>query len=401
MIINNINYKVIISYSLFFLFISTRNSFAYLDPGTGSIIIQTIVAIIASFFAFSKYLKDTIINFLNDILNFYRLKKKEKIYKTGFFSETNFIYEYLEPHILNKLKKKKIILISFEKINVEYLDNEFIFVFHSNIIRELVFLTLNLKILYSSTPNLNQTIFKKTKFTNCKYIYLQHSPVSLNLIYSNNAFDSFDAIQVLSTFQLKEMKEIKDRNNLKIKIFKSQYLFPQKLKTLKKNQIVNEEILIAPSWNSNFYSTNCHILLKESLDKNNISFKLRPHPMSFKKNEISLDELAKHNIPIDKTSFMNLYNYNFLITDWSGAFIEFALLFKRKAFLINTPMKIINKDYSKYKNQPIEILLRNTLGKTFTIDNIDNLVNHIRSIKKDINTEDEEVKKIVDENFYK
>ena len=258
-----------------------------------------------------------------------------------------------------------------------------------------------MKILYSSTPNLNQTIFKKTKFTNCKYIYLQHSPVSLNLIYSNNAFDSFDAIQVLSTFQLKEMKEIKDRNNLKIKIFKSQYLFPQKLKTLKKNQIVNEEILIAPSWNSNFYSTNCHILLKESLDKNNISFKLRPHPMSFKKNEISLDELAKHNIPIDKTSFMNLYNYNFLITDWSGAFIEFALLFKRKAFLINTPMKIINKDYSKYKNQPIEILLRNTLGKTFTIDNIDNLVNHIRSIKKDINTEDEEVKKIVDENFYK
>ena len=106
MIINNINYKVIIIYSLFFLFISTRNSFAYLDAGTGSIIIQTIVAIIASFFAFSKYLKDTIINFLNDILNFYRLKKKEKIYKTGFFSETNFIYEYLEPHILNKLKKK-------------------------------------------------------------------------------------------------------------------------------------------------------------------------------------------------------------------------------------------------------------------------------------------------------
>ena len=98
---------------------------------------------------------------------------------------------------------------------------------------------------------------------------------------------------------------------------------------------------------------------------------------------------------------MNLYNYNFLITDWSGAFIEFALLFKRKAFLINTPMKIMNKDYSKYKNQPIEISLRNTLGKTFTIDNIDNLVNHIRSIKKDINTEDEEVKKIIDENFYK
>ena len=398
-------FKKICLYFFFFTFILTNNSYAYLDPGTGSIIVQVIVATIGGFFAFSKYIRSIFTNFLNDILNFYKLKKKEKIYNVGFFSETNFIYEYLEPYIKNKLKKKNIIIISFEKINKDYLDKDLVFVFHSNIFKELVFLTLNLKFLYSSTPNLNQTIFKKSKFSRCKYIYLHHSPVSLNLIYSDHAFDNFDAIQVLSKFQLKEMNEIKKRNNLSIKIFKSKYMFINKLKNFTKNNNLNTNLLIAPSWNSNFYSSNCHILLKNAMNKNNITFKLRPHPMSFQKKEISSEELKNLNISLDESKFMNLQNYNFMITDWSGAFIEFALLYNRKALLINTPKKIVNKDYLKFENQPIEISLRDILGKTFEIENINDLAEYIKVQqekydKEKIFYEDEELKNIINENFY-
>ena len=106
------------------------------------------------------------------------------------------------------------------------------FVFKTNLIRELIFLTLKLKFLYSSTPDLNNTIFKRSKFSNCKYIYLQHSPVSLNLIYRENAFDFFDAVQVINNYQLNEMNEIKKINSLKL-IFKSKYLFVEKQKKIK------------------------------------------------------------------------------------------------------------------------------------------------------------------------
>ena len=164
------------------------------------------------------------IKILKDIYNFIRLKKNEKKFKLGFFSESNFIYEYLEPYILNKISKQKILILSFEELDKSYLDKESVFVFKTKIFQELVFLTLKLKYLYSSTPDLNFTIFKKSKFSNCKYIYLSHTPVSMTLIYRKNSFDHFDAVQVTNEYQYKEMKEIIIKNNLKTKVFKSRYL---------------------------------------------------------------------------------------------------------------------------------------------------------------------------------
>ena len=98
---------------------------------------------------------------------------------------------------------------------------------------------------------------------------------------------------------------------------------------------------------------------------------------------------------------LNLSKYKFLITDWSGIFIEFALTFKRKAFLLNTPKKIVNQNYLNYINQPIEISLRNVLGKTYDIANIKNIIEEIKNLKnKGQINEDPDIKNIVNKNFY-
>lgn len=341
---------------------------------------------------------------IKDILSFYKFKKNEHKFKIGFFCESSFIFEYLEPYILKKQKKNKVLIISFEEIDNKSLDKSSVFVFYTKIFRELVFLTLRLKILYSSTPNLNQTIFQKTKTSKCKYIYLQHTPVSMTMIYTEDAFDHFDAIQVISKYQYDEMIEIKLRNNLKIKVFKSKYQFIKKQIDSNQNIKADTDLLIAPSWNSGFYKLNCHIILKDLLDKNNISYKFRPHPMSFKKKEITKKELIDLKIPLDLSNFFNPYKYNFFLSDWSGIFIEYALIIKRKAFLINTPKKMVNEKYLKFKNQPAEITLRNKIGKTFDIDKIENIINDILDIKNNNNnlilTEDISVKKMIYDNFY-
>ena len=179
------------------------------------------------------------IKFLKDIYSFYKLKKNASSYKIGFFSENNFIFQYIEPYILKKSKKSKILILSFEKIEISTIDKDDIFVFYTNFFRELVFLTLKLKFLYSSTPDLNRTIFKKSKFSKCKYIYLQHTPVSLTLIYNPDAFNDFDAVQAISRYQYDEMKEIISKNSLTTKVFKSKYLFIEK--QMKKNDSQNVE----------------------------------------------------------------------------------------------------------------------------------------------------------------
>ena len=51
-----------------------------------------------------------------DLYNFIRLKRSKTVFRIGFFSENNFIYEYLEPYILRKIKQHKILILSFEDI---------------------------------------------------------------------------------------------------------------------------------------------------------------------------------------------------------------------------------------------------------------------------------------------
>jgi len=342
-----------------------------------------------------------LIKILKDIYNFIRLKKNEKKFKLGFFSESNFIYEYLEPYILNKISKQKILILSFEELDKSYLDKESVFVFKTKIFQELVFLTLKLKYLYSSTPDLNFTIFKKSKFSNCKYIYLSHTPVSMTLIYRKNSFDHFDAVQVTNEYQYKEMKEIIIKNNLKTKVFKSRYLFikKQEEKILSKN--FQWDLIIAPSWNSSFYKTKCHILLNNLLKEKNLSFKLRPHPMSYKKGEITKKELVNLDINVDDDPIIDFQKYNFLISDWSGIFIEYSLIFKKKAFLINTPKKMVNKNYDNFENKPIEITLRNILGNSYDISAISNIIEEINDLKKSSNVNlDSQFNEILKNKFY-
>lgn len=341
------------------------------------------------------------IKIFKDIYNFIRFKKNEKIYKIGFFSENNFIYQYLEPYIVRRNKKTNIFVISFEDLNRDYLNERNVYVFKSKFFQELVFLTLNIKYLYSSTPDLNSTIFKKSKFSNCKYIYISHSPVSLTLIYREDAFNNFDAIQVTNSYQYEEMKQIKEKNMLKTKIFKSKYLFLEKAKKNYRPKNIERDLIIAPSWNSNFYKNKCHIILNELLKEKKISFKIRPHPMSFKKGEISRDELLKDKIILDDNKKIEFDRYNFLISDWSGIFIEYFLISGKRAFMINTPKKMLNKNFKQFKAEPIEIHLRNVIGKTYEISEINKLVDEIYILKqsgeKNIETN---LEKKLDKIFY-
>ena len=49
--------------------------------------------------------------------------------------------------------------------------------------------------------------------------------MGLNGIYKKNAFDNFDVIQVINTFQKDDLIEINRLNKKNIKIWKSNYLF--------------------------------------------------------------------------------------------------------------------------------------------------------------------------------
>ena len=115
--------------------------------------------------------------------------------------------------------------------------------------------------------------------------------------------------------------------------------------------------------------------------------------------------MKKLNIPFDISTRVNLSNIKFLISDWSGIFIEYAILTNRKAILINTPKKILNKNYENYKQIPIEISLRNILGKTFEVNELEDLVKELVQKKKQFDNnstllENDDIKKCIKNNFF-
>ena len=319
---------------------------------------------------------------LNDLINFYRYKKIEKKITTIFFCENENLYIYLKQYI--EKKKIKILLISFENFyNHDYQSkNISFFFFKTKFIRKIFFLTNKVKFFYSTTPELNNSIFRKSIYNKTKYIYIQHSAVSLSMAYSKNAFSEFDAIHVINNAQKKEVEYLNLKKNKKIKIFSSKYTLFNKNILINQN-LKNKKVLIAPTWNTNFYELNLHIILADLLYKNKISFEFRPHYMSFVKNEINDKIFENLNIIVNRDLNLNYNTFENLISDWSGIYFEFAYLKKRKPILINTSKKIRNLNYSDFLLEPIEITARKIIGNTIDVKDINSITNIL--LKKDQN----------------
>ena len=168
-----------------------------------------------------------LINFFGDttkLINFYLSKQK---FKYCFFNENEHTFKYIEPYILKKIKKHKVLIFTFSNLDL-HSDNIKVLYIKNNFLKEFFFLTTNIKYIYSTTPDLNYSLFKRSKFGKNKYIYLQHSPLSLTKAYNYNAFYHFDAIQAIHTFHVQEIEKFK-KSGKKIKNFKSKYKIIEKI----------------------------------------------------------------------------------------------------------------------------------------------------------------------------
>ncbi len=335
------------------------------------------------------------INFIKNIYKYLQFKKKEKTYKRIIFNENVNTFKYLK-HII-ELDKHETCVLSLE--NLKYINSKNIkyYYFDNYFFLSLIFIFLKIKFLYCSTPDLNFTIFRRSIRKDIKYIYIQHSPVSLSMAYKKNAFINFDAIQVVNKNQYYDLIDINNFYNKKIRPIKSKYFFLEN--SLKTKKTLNEKIdyLIAPTWNSDFYKLNLHKKIFDILKNLNKSFIFRPHYMSVKKKEFSFKDIDLNKENIDLNSNLIFQNYNNLISDWSGIYLEFVIINKRKPILINSKMKVRNDDFKNFTKKPIELEMRKDLSVQFDPKNIELLKKFISQENNDntLSIENDLIKKIL------
>ena len=335
-------------------------------------------------------------SFLKDIKNLIYSKKIEKNYDRVFFFENEFIEDHLIPYLLKNKNIKKTLIVSLYQIKNPKIKNFKIIKFKKLKILEIFFLFLKIKNIYASTPGLENTSFRKSIYKKNRYIYIQHSPLSLKIIYNKNAFTEFDIIFVVNKSQKKDVEEINNIYKKKIKPWKNQYLF-FKNQNFIKNDLKTNKILIAPTWGTNFYEDNFHLIIKKFLINNGYKIELRPHYMSFNQNDI--DQNIKNDFIINSGK-LDFSSFDILITDWSGIYLEYAYLTNKKSILINSKQKILNEDFNRFDKNSIDNDARKILGYELGLENLNEVNFFIKHIYKDYDENKKEIAYFFRNNFY-
>lgn len=319
------------------------------------------------------------------------MKKFKKAKKNlVFYSEASGFYKYYKGMIEYVLNNSK--------IKVHYLTsdiNDQVFkINHPNFIpyycgpKKLitVLMELDCKVAVFTMPDLQKYQYKRSIVNkNIQYVYVHHGFNSLTLTIKKNSLDHFDTIFCFGKHYNDEIRAMEAYYGSKEKkLVNTGYDLYHQLKnkyTPQKNE--KETIIIAPSWQKDNILETCIDDIMRELDDSKYKVLIRPHPEFIKRFPKKVEILKKKfgdSLQLDFAT--DILNADIIISDWSSVAWEFSYTTNKPALFINTPMKIMNPDWDKYGLTPLEISIKDKIGKTIEIDQIHTINQAIEDIKK-------------------
>jgi len=335
----------------------------------------------------------------DELKRFEKLSDKER--SIIFYVENEFYYIYLKS-IMDELSENynaSICYVTSSK-NDPLLknDNQNIKSFYigNGTIRTKFFLNLKAEVLVMTMPDLQTFHIKRSKVKDVNYVYVFHSMVSTHLVYRKDAFDNFDTVFCVGNYQINEIQERESKNNLdNKKLIKCGYPRLDELISeyedflkINKNEKVENQILIAPSWGENgLIETKGEELVNYLLDSG-YKVILRPHPMTMKKSSRIIEKIKKRfsrdsnfRLEDDIRTFDSFFTSECIISDWSGVAIESAFTTKKPILFLDVPKKMRNSEYEEISFIPLEVSIRNKIGLVLQIEKISEISEKINEMK--------------------
>ncbi len=331
------------------------------------------------------------IRHLRDVMRLMQLPKAHR--KLTFYSEGKNYWPHLEGLVREVLSTSDIsvcYISSSEDDPGLYLEhpNHRAFKIDEGFIRNWLFENIETDVMVMTMPDLNQYQVKRSKHK-VHYVYVQHSLVSLHMIYREGAFDYYDTIFCAGPHHVEEVRAMEARYNLPAKnLVEHGYgrldaIIKESGERQSKGKCFGapEHVLIAPSWGpEGTIELGIGEKIIDQLIEQGYLVTLRPHPQTIKLAKDEIDKiLKKHgnntlfNYEENVAGQDSLHDSDIMISDWSGAALDYAFGLNKPVVFVDVPRKINNQNYEDLNLVPLEVEAREMLGGIIACDNTGDL----------------------------
>ncbi len=273
--------------------------------------------------------------------------------------------------------------------------------------RTLLFSTLDAGVMVMSMPDLGRFWIRRSA-RQVHYVYVHHSLVSTHMIYRQGAFDDFDTIMCAGPHHVEETRATEQIYGLAAKrliehgygrldaLLAAQHGVHGVKSGCGSNRL---RVLIAPSWGSEALLESVGGELVEILLDAGYHVTLRPHPQTRRLNPAVLDDMlerfGKHACfayEEDVASQASLHASDLMISDWSGAALDYAFALERPVLFVDVPRKVNNREYQRLDPVPLEVSIREEIGAVVSQDALASVPGRVERLSSDVQKSAERIR---------
>jgi hypothetical protein len=317
-----------------------------------------------------------------------------------FYAEDSSSWTYFKPIVkeLTGVQGKQICYVTsskYDQVLGLHEENIRAFCIGSGVVRTTFFSSLDADVMVMTIPDLGNYHLKRSKKP-VHYVYVFHSLVSTHMIYQPRAFDGFDSILCVGPHHVAEIRATESAYDLKPKeLVEAGYGVLDSIISSDSSEVLPEvahsdqgkRVLVAPSWGPEALLEICGRELVEVLLSAGHYVTVRPHPMTMRHNSKLLDELQKvfkdrsnFTLDLDLASQGTVADSDLMISDWSGAALEYSFGLERPVLYIDVPRKVNNPEYERIDCVPIEVQLRSEIGAVVSTDRLHELPHWVEDL---------------------
>ena len=263
------------------------------------------------------------------------------------------------------------------------------------IVRTICFQWLEADVMLMTMVDFNKLQLKRSVHP-VTYAFMFHSLVSTHMADHADSYDHYDAILCAGPHHLKEIRKREKMLGLPAKqLFEHGYhriehLLSERHPPPEWRETGDIHVLLAPSWGEQTILNTCGMKLTRILMDAGFTVTLRPHYQTRWTTPEKIDQITDRYSDHPRFRLMeqmgetdSLYDSHVMITDWSGAGMEYGMGLEKPVIYIDLPPKARNDWWPQLDIEPFESSVRDKIGALIAPDQLELVPETIRRLLGD------------------